>query len=375
MRQERIVEGALPAMHHEAGEQQKKNQRKTQVKRDKLDKKAIPRIFVGYSFISKAYKVYHPQSKQMPISRDVYFNEDEKWDWNNSHRGDNSLGEKAANQWKDELEDDPPVREVQQNGDVTLVYCKTEDQIADLFAKPLPVSKFELLRERIGGSFTAFTFSRVSACSYRLSTIITKGFRPIPKHSLRRCLVPDDDEGSSMSETSPEVFTFYVPEEDDEPIERDKEGRLLPLLRIPSNCLAWGVGSLHVVKRKLQGSVALRNFFIRFMMYTYVIELLGVKPPLTPFEMTFLKCLNVCAIQLTANAWIVLCGFQLQCHHLQTAYPQVEQARAFSLQRAPPPTGLSEFEAFIFIASQAGTIVLSSCPLAILGSEDDCVAS
>jgi len=31
-----------------------------QVKHDKLDKKAIPRIFVGYSSVSKAYKVYHP---------------------------------------------------------------------------------------------------------------------------------------------------------------------------------------------------------------------------------------------------------------------------------------------------------------------------
>lgn len=42
------------------------------------------------------------------------------------------------------------LREVQQNGEVTLVYCKSEDQQADLFTKPLPVSKFELLRQSIG---------------------------------------------------------------------------------------------------------------------------------------------------------------------------------------------------------------------------------
>ena len=48
-----------------------------QVKRDKLDKKAIPGIFVGYSTISQAYKVYHPQTRKMVITRDVHFNEDE----------------------------------------------------------------------------------------------------------------------------------------------------------------------------------------------------------------------------------------------------------------------------------------------------------
>ncbi|XP_037494092.1 uncharacterized protein LOC119370321 [Jatropha curcas] len=42
------------------------------------------------------------------------------------------------------------LREIQENGGATLVYCKTEDQIADLFTKPLPVNKFELLRQKIG---------------------------------------------------------------------------------------------------------------------------------------------------------------------------------------------------------------------------------
>ena len=42
------------------------------------------------------------------------------------------------------------LREVQKNGDVTLVYYKLEDQLVDLFTKPLPVSKFELLKQKIG---------------------------------------------------------------------------------------------------------------------------------------------------------------------------------------------------------------------------------
>jgi hypothetical protein len=42
------------------------------------------------------------------------------------------------------------LREVQKDGVVTLVYCKTEEQIADLFTKPLPVSKFQDLRSKLG---------------------------------------------------------------------------------------------------------------------------------------------------------------------------------------------------------------------------------
>ena len=42
------------------------------------------------------------------------------------------------------------LREMQQNGEVALVYCKSEDQLANLFTKPLPVNKFEFLRQKIG---------------------------------------------------------------------------------------------------------------------------------------------------------------------------------------------------------------------------------
>ncbi|KZV25304.1 retrovirus-related Pol polyprotein from transposon TNT 1-94 [Dorcoceras hygrometricum] len=44
------------------------------------------------------------------------------------------------------------LREVQKNGAVTLVYCRTEDQAADVFTKPLPISKFEFLRTKLGVS-------------------------------------------------------------------------------------------------------------------------------------------------------------------------------------------------------------------------------
>ena len=52
-----------------------------QVKHVKLDKKSEPGIFVGYSSTSKAYKVYQPQTGKLIVSKDVFFNEYEKWNW------------------------------------------------------------------------------------------------------------------------------------------------------------------------------------------------------------------------------------------------------------------------------------------------------
>jgi hypothetical protein len=50
------------------------------MKTDNLDKKAMSGIFGGYSTVSKANKVYHPQTSKMAIVRDVHFHEEEQWD-------------------------------------------------------------------------------------------------------------------------------------------------------------------------------------------------------------------------------------------------------------------------------------------------------
>ncbi|PON60646.1 LOW QUALITY PROTEIN: hypothetical protein TorRG33x02_284510 [Trema orientale] len=42
-----------------------------QVKRDKLDKKAEPGVFIGYSNSSKAYRIFQPQNGKILVSRDV----------------------------------------------------------------------------------------------------------------------------------------------------------------------------------------------------------------------------------------------------------------------------------------------------------------
>ena len=52
-----------------------------QVKRDKLDKKAEPGVFIGYSSTSKAYRNFQPQNGKILVSRDVKFMENKQWSW------------------------------------------------------------------------------------------------------------------------------------------------------------------------------------------------------------------------------------------------------------------------------------------------------
>ncbi|GAB2288424.1 hypothetical protein Dimus_037997 [Dionaea muscipula] len=42
------------------------------------------------------------------------------------------------------------VRDLQKEGSIKLKYCKTDFQLADIFTKALPRSKFEFLREKLG---------------------------------------------------------------------------------------------------------------------------------------------------------------------------------------------------------------------------------
>jgi len=52
--------------------------------RKKLDNKSIKCVFMGISEESKAFRMYDPETQKIIISRDVIFEEMEKWDWNQS---------------------------------------------------------------------------------------------------------------------------------------------------------------------------------------------------------------------------------------------------------------------------------------------------
>lgn len=59
--------------------------------RETLDKKAESGTLVGYSLTSKAYDIYHPQSKKIIVSRDVQFFESEKWIWEDDKKLEASM--------------------------------------------------------------------------------------------------------------------------------------------------------------------------------------------------------------------------------------------------------------------------------------------
>ena len=48
----------------------------------KVDDRGEKCIFLGYSEELKAYKLYNPLTKKLVVSRDVIFDEDKSWSWN-----------------------------------------------------------------------------------------------------------------------------------------------------------------------------------------------------------------------------------------------------------------------------------------------------
>jgi len=77
-----------------------------QIKRDTLNKKVEPGIFVGYNSVSKAYRAFQPSTQKILISLDLYFMENEQWDWSNAENV--PAADTLLNQ--DELVDDAPIR-------------------------------------------------------------------------------------------------------------------------------------------------------------------------------------------------------------------------------------------------------------------------
>ena len=87
-------------------------------KRDKLDKKAEAGIFVGYSLISKAYRIFQPNTRKMLISRDVHFMENDECDWDEKQvvKFHDQVSKSQLDE--NELIDDFPVRGMRSLSDI-----------------------------------------------------------------------------------------------------------------------------------------------------------------------------------------------------------------------------------------------------------------
>lgn len=55
-------------------------------KRVKLDAKSLKCILLGVSEESKAYRLFDPISQKIIVSRHVVFEEDQRWNWDDSHK-------------------------------------------------------------------------------------------------------------------------------------------------------------------------------------------------------------------------------------------------------------------------------------------------
>ena len=89
-----------------------------QIKRDKLDKRAKAGILVGYNTISKAYRIFQPNTKKILISRDVHFMENDEWDWEGKHSALVPDQVPKLQLKEDELVDDIPVRGMRSLSDI-----------------------------------------------------------------------------------------------------------------------------------------------------------------------------------------------------------------------------------------------------------------
>ncbi|GKB28169.1 retrovirus-related pol polyprotein from transposon TNT 1-94 [Tanacetum coccineum] len=70
------------------------------VKRTKLDDKSVKCVMIGYSSESKAFKMFDPVEKKAHVSRDVIFEEEKKWNWDDSYSSEQNL----ELEWEDEYE-------------------------------------------------------------------------------------------------------------------------------------------------------------------------------------------------------------------------------------------------------------------------------
>ena len=57
----------------------------------KLEDRSMPMIFIGYELGSKAYRCLDPVNLKVVISRDIIFEESERWTWSTQGEGSTPL--------------------------------------------------------------------------------------------------------------------------------------------------------------------------------------------------------------------------------------------------------------------------------------------
>lgn len=73
------------------------------IKRKKLDNRSRKCVFLGVSQESKAFRMFDPKTKKIIISRDVVFDEEESWSWNQKEL------ESANLEWNNDVEENTSV--------------------------------------------------------------------------------------------------------------------------------------------------------------------------------------------------------------------------------------------------------------------------
>ena len=118
----------------------------------KQEDRSKPMIFVGYELGSKAYRCFDPVNSKVVISRDVVFEEDEKWNW--SMNGENShsltfLPNFIPDQTHEE-ESQPSDEEEEASAEVTSssqtsgdIHSPRYKSLTDLYSETSPITQDE----------------------------------------------------------------------------------------------------------------------------------------------------------------------------------------------------------------------------------------
>lgn len=121
-------------------------------KRKKLDDKSFQCVLLGMSEESKAYRLYDPASKKIIVSRDVFFEENECWDWGRSNEearldilewGDSN--EEGSEHDQSEEESEEEVAAEEEGGEVSLSSSESSGDNSPTFEESSPEGRNKIV--------------------------------------------------------------------------------------------------------------------------------------------------------------------------------------------------------------------------------------